>query len=144
MADDDDLDVGTVNRIEGGVVIGPVIQGRDIQVQLSSPAPVALAGLPPKVARFSGREVELTKLAETLAPRQGKSVVVVSALAGLAGVGKTALAIQAGHEALRAGWFDAVLFLDLFGYDPTRRIEPVQALGSLLRALGVPGEHIPV
>ncbi len=144
MPDDDGRDVGTVNRIEGGVVIGPVIQGRNIQVQLSSPAPVALAGLPPKVPGFSGREIELAELAETLAPREGKSVVVVSALAGLAGVGKTALAIQAGHKALEAGWFDAALFVDLFGYDPARQIAPIQALGSLLRALGVPGEHIPL
>jgi tetratricopeptide (TPR) repeat protein len=140
---EDDLDVGTVNRIEGGVIIGPVIQGRNIQVQLPSPAPVALAGLPPRVARFTGREIELTKLAEALAPREHQSMVVISALAGLAGVGKTALAIHAGHEALQAGWFDAALFIDLFGYDPTRRIEPIQALGSLLRSLGVPGEHIP-
>ena len=141
---DDDLDVGTVNRIEGGVIIGSVIQGRDIQVHLPAPAPVALAGLPPRVTRFTGRGIELAKLAEILAPRGDQAAVVVSALAGLAGVGKTALAIHAGHEALEAGWFDAVLFLDLYGYDPTRRIEPVQALGSLLRSLGVPGEHIPL
>jgi tetratricopeptide (TPR) repeat protein len=144
VPDDDDRDIGTVNRIEGGVIIGSVIQGRDIQVHLPSPAPVALAGLPPRLTRFTGRAIELAKLAEILAPRGDQSVVVVSALAGLAGVGKTALAIHAGHEALEAGWFDAVLFLDLFGYDPTRRIEPIQALGSLLRSLGVPGEHIPL
>ena len=44
--------------------------------------------------------------------------MVVSAVAGLAGVGKTALAIQAGHAARMTGWFPGgVLFIDLHGYD---------------------------
>ena len=44
--------------------------------------------------------------------------MVVSAVAGLAGVGKTALAIQAAHAAREAGWFPGgVLFIDLHGYD---------------------------
>jgi tetratricopeptide (TPR) repeat protein len=37
-----------------------------------------------------------------------------------------------------------VLFIDLFGYDCARRLEPFQALDGLLRALGIPAEHIPV
>ena len=44
--------------------------------------------------------------------------MVVSAVAGLAGVGKTALAVQAAHAARQAGWFPGgVLFVDLHGYD---------------------------
>jgi hypothetical protein len=31
----------------------------------------------------------------------------------------------------------------MFGYDETRRLEPGQALEGFLRALGIPGEHIP-
>ena len=43
----------------------------------------------------------------------------------------------------QAGWFPGgVLFIDLHGYDE-RRSQPGQALDALLRALGVPGEHIP-
>ena len=69
--------------------------------------------------------------------------VVVSAVAGLAGVGKTTLAVQAGHAAVQLGWFGGgVLFLDLHGYDETP-VEPAQALDALLRALAVPAEHIP-
>jgi tetratricopeptide (TPR) repeat protein len=148
VPDDDHPDAGTVNRITGGVFTGPVIQAGSIgEVRLPAPAPVALAGLPPEAAGFIGREVGLVRLAETLDPRDGDdggSAVVVSALGGLPGVGKTALAVRAAHQALQAGWFPGgVLFVDLFGYDPTRRITPEAALGSLLRALGVPGEHIP-
>ena len=61
---------------------------------------------------------------------------------GLAGVGKTTLAVEAGHAAMKRGWFGGVLFIDLHGYDEAS-VEPAQALDALLRALGVPAEHIP-
>ncbi|MEU0645995.1 tetratricopeptide repeat protein, partial [Streptomyces umbrinus] len=66
-------------------------------------------------------------------------------MAGLAGVGKTELAVQTAVRARReAGWFPGgVLFVDLFGYDTERRLTPEQALDGLLHALGIPGEHIP-
>ena len=78
--------------------------------------------------------------------RQGVAkagAVVVSAVAGLAGVGKTALAIQAAHAAQAASWFGGgVLFIDLHGYDD-QAVQPAQALDALLRALGIPAEDIP-
>lgn len=104
---------------------------------------MALAQLPTLVAGFTGRETELAQITALLDPAGDAGAVVVSAVAGLAGVGKTALAIQAGHTACQAGWFPGgVLFLDLHGYDDTR-VEPGQALDALLRALGVAAEHIP-
>jgi hypothetical protein len=58
-------------------------------------------------------------------------------------VGKTTLAVHAAHAARSSGWFPGgVLFIDLHGYDPSP-VGPAQALDALLRALGVPGEHIP-
>jgi hypothetical protein len=57
-------------------------------------------------------------------------------------VGKTTLAVAAGHAAVRHGWFGGgVLFVDLHGYD--QPVQSGQALDGLLRALGVPAEHIP-
>jgi hypothetical protein len=106
-------------------------------------APRALAQLPALVTGFTGREAELAQVAGLLDPAAGAGTVVVSAVAGLAGVGKTALAIHAGHAARAAGWFPGgMLFIDLHGYDRTS-VQPGQALDALLRALGVPGEHIP-
>jgi tetratricopeptide (TPR) repeat protein len=106
-------------------------------------APVALAQLPPLAAGFTGRETELAQVAGLLDPAAVTAAVVVSAVAGLAGVGKTALAIQAAHAARSSGWFPGgVLFIDLHGYDD-KPVLPAQALDALLRALGVPGEHIP-
>ncbi len=106
-------------------------------------APTALAQLPPETAGFIGRDDELAVLAGLLDPAGSAGPVAVSAVAGLAGVGKTTLAVQAGHAAQRQGWFaGGVLFVDLHGYDETP-VEPGQVLDALLRALGVPAEHIP-
>ena len=135
----------TRNIIRGGVFLGPVVQGRDIQAtfQLPAPAPVALAQLPTPVAGFTGRDDELAVLARLLDPAGTAGPVVVSAVAGLAGVGKTTLAVEAGHAAVKRGWFGGgVLFINLHGYDEPP-VEPDQALDALLRALGVAAEHIP-
>jgi tetratricopeptide (TPR) repeat protein len=106
-------------------------------------APVALAQLPAATAGFTGRDDELALLAGLLDPAGTSGPVVVSAVAGLAGVGKTTLAIQAGHAAADRGWFGGgVLFIDLHGYDEAP-VEPGQALDALLRALGVSANRIP-
>ena len=105
--------------------------------------PMALAQLPAATAAFTGRDDELVVLARLLDPAIEGGPVVVSAVAGLAGVGKTTLAVQAGHAARHRGWFGGgVLFIDLHGYDEAP-VEPAQALDALLWALGVPAERIP-
>jgi tetratricopeptide (TPR) repeat protein len=107
--------------------------------------PMVLAQLPPIVAGFIGRDSEMQVLSGLLDPSGGEHVatVTVTAVAGLAGVGKTALAIQAANVARERGWFPGgVLFIDLHGYDDGS-IEPAQALDALLRALGVASERIP-
>ena len=70
--------------------------------------------------------------------------MVVSAVAGLAGVGKTALAVarRPRRPVSRAG-SPAGCCSSTCTATTTARCEPGQALDALLRALGVPGEHIP-
>jgi tetratricopeptide (TPR) repeat protein len=137
----------TSSTISGGTQ-GTVLQGRDFRdvhigdIVQATAAPVALAQLPALVTGFTGRDAELTEITTLLDPAGDAGTVVVSAVAGLAGVGKTALAVQAGHAGRRAGWFPGgVLFIDLHGYDAP--VEPGQALDALLRALGIAAEHIP-
>jgi tetratricopeptide (TPR) repeat protein len=85
---------------------------------------------------------ELLGLLNPYRPAMGSAQVAV--VAGLAGVGKTELALQAAHASREQGWFPGgVLFVDLYGYDPQRRLDPGRALDGLLRALGLPAEHIP-
>jgi tetratricopeptide (TPR) repeat protein len=132
--------------ITGGTFSGPVLQGGQFTnttfVTSQSAVPSA-AQLPPLVIGFTGRGAELAQVAGLLAPATGAGTVVMSAVAGLAGVGKTTLAIHAAHAARTAGWFrGGVLFIDLHGYDQTP-VQPGQALDELLRALSVPAEHIP-
>ncbi|WP_146060433.1 tetratricopeptide repeat protein [Amycolatopsis sp. CA-128772] len=127
-----------------GIVFGPVVQAGSISggvhLNLPAPAPVALAGLPPDEG-FIGRAEHAATLREVLGPRSATSVC---AIAGLAGVGKTALTVHAAKLAMADGWFPGgVLFVDLQGYDTARVVDAHIALGSFLRALGVPGEHIP-
>jgi hypothetical protein len=141
------------NEIAGGFFVSMVIQGRDVTVQLPPEVKPALAGLRAGSSSFTGRKTDLRDVLDTLAPTSdgvpeqgiGGRRVRVAAVAGMAGVGKTELAVQAAQAARRKGWFPGgALFVDLFGYDPARRLEPAQALDGLLRALGIPGEHIPV
>jgi tetratricopeptide (TPR) repeat protein len=141
----DDQDAGTRNAVSGGTQNGPVLQARTINARFeaASPAPVALAQLPPPVAGFTGRDDDLAVITGLLDPTRPSGTVVVSAVAGLAGVGKTTLAVQAGHVVQERGWYQGgVLFIDLHGYDEAPA-QPAQALDALLRALGIPGERIP-
>jgi hypothetical protein len=100
----DEQHAGTENRISGGIQSGPVLQGRSTQATFRFPAatPVALAQLPTLMPGFTGRDAELAMLAGLLDPAAAAGPVVVSAVAGLAGVGKTTLAVQAGHAAVRS------------------------------------------
>ena len=138
----------TSNTISGGTFHGPVLQGGQFNnptfiTGQAAAAPVALAQLPPLAAGFTGREAELAQVAGLLDPAGGTGAVVVSAVSGLAGVGKTALAVYAAHAARESGWFPGgVLFIDLHGYDHNP-VQPAQALDALLRALGIAGEQIP-
>jgi tetratricopeptide (TPR) repeat protein len=69
--------------------------------------------------------------------------VVLCAVSGLGGIGKTSLALCAAHRAVGKGWFPGgTLFVDFRGYDE----DPVtadQALLALLDGMGVRGAELP-
>ncbi|MBR7829415.1 hypothetical protein KDK95_24120 [Actinospica sp. MGRD01-02] len=104
--------------------------------------------LPADTRLFTGRESEvgrLLALANSAAGQREASVpgaVTISAVDGLGGVGKSALAVHVAHR--MGGLFpDGQLFIDLRGHtmglDP---ITPHAALGYLLRSLDVPEHQI--
>jgi len=94
------------------------------------------------VAGFTGRIAELAALTNVLEGGGTPGTVVISAIGGTAGVGKTALAIHWAHQA--ADRFpDGQLYVNLRGYDPDRPVPPGDALAGFLWALGVPGQDIP-
>ncbi|MEU3988298.1 winged helix-turn-helix domain-containing protein [Streptomyces platensis] len=97
--------------------------------------------LPRAPARFLGRERELAALTAVLADGgTGESPLAV--VAGPAGVGKTACAVQWAH--LCAGAFpDGQLFADLRGFGEGDEAAPAEILRDFLLALGTPPERVP-
>jgi DNA-binding SARP family transcriptional activator/tetratricopeptide (TPR) repeat protein len=108
----------------------------------ASPAPCQL---PPDIGDFTGREEPLTRVRGLLGrePSSTATSVVVCAISGAAGVGKTALAIHAAHQ-LAERFPDGQLYVNLQGATSgLRPLHPLGVLGRFLRALGVEGGAIP-
>ncbi|MDT5037826.1 MAG: hypothetical protein QOE03_3011 [Micromonosporaceae bacterium] len=103
--------------------------------------------LPPDLAGFTGRSTELDRLRHALrAGRRTGGAAGISVITGMAGVGKTQLAIHAAHLLLRAEPFNRVLFVNLRGFHPDPAqppADPAAVLDGFLRLLGVPGQRIP-
>jgi hypothetical protein len=92
--------------------------------------------LPPDVPMFSGRDDQLRTLDDLIDAGTSRTVTV-SAIAGTAGVGKTALAVHWSHRVAHR-FPDGQLHLNLRGYDPAAvPMTPAEAAEALLRALGV-------
>ncbi|AOS61467.1 tetratricopeptide repeat protein [Actinoalloteichus hymeniacidonis] len=95
-----------------------------------------------KADLFVGREAEIDLLRTALGPDPHRQLAttVVSAVAGMGGIGKTALACHVARMAVDQEWFPAGAFLaDLHGYDTqvSRRVLAHHLVGPLLRAIGV-------
>src|SRR5262249_31255718 len=104
--------------------------------------PRVRAQLPMAVAGVTGRSQELAQLDALLDPAIGPAVVI-SAVSGTAGVGKTALAVHWAHRC-RDRFPDGQLYVDLRGYDPDQPVTAASALARLLAALGVAEPDIPL
>lgn len=130
------------------------------------------AELPHDAAGFAGRTGELARLHALLPPEQGEgesrgdsesesesrseseseckgrdrasaNTVVISAIGGAAGIGKTALAVHWAHQ-VRDRFPDGQLYVNLHGFDHDRPpLEPGEALELLLRGLGLAVSEIP-
>lgn len=98
---------------------------------------------PPDPEDFTGRDAELDALIRPAAARDGGAPARITVITGLAGVGKSALALRAARR-LAHRFPDAQLYLHLRGHDPGRPpLSPHAALAELLRQLGVPAARIP-
>ncbi|HEY3869755.1 MAG TPA: BTAD domain-containing putative transcriptional regulator [Actinocrinis sp.] len=124
-----------LQRVHQDILVGEAARPRRAQGQLPVDTPA-----------FTGRSAELDELLKLGAPsRLGSAagMVVIGAINGMGGIGKTALAVRTAHR-LADGFPDGQLFIDLHGY--TKGVAPReagQALESLLRALGVSAGQIP-
>ncbi|HEV3169932.1 MAG TPA: BTAD domain-containing putative transcriptional regulator [Actinocrinis sp.] len=99
------------------------------------------AQLPSGVFPFVGRADQFRDLSRHLLGPAG-ATTPLALITGTGGCGKTELAVHWARGAA-AHFPDGQLYLDLQGYSHLRPLTPLAALGSLLRALGVPGDQIP-
>jgi transcriptional regulator with XRE-family HTH domain/tetratricopeptide (TPR) repeat protein len=100
--------------------------------------------LPAPVRKFTGRANELeilTGLVDETANRPSEALI--SVIAGTAGVGKTALAVQWAHK-VAACFPDGQLFVNLRGFDPSGSpVSATEATGVFVEALGATPERLP-
>ncbi|GAA2605154.1 BTAD domain-containing putative transcriptional regulator [Dactylosporangium fulvum] len=94
--------------------------------------------LPRDIADFAGRADTVQRLVDALS--NGPQTVL--AIDGMAGTGKTTLAVRAAHAASDR-YPDGQLYLDLRGHSDRAPLDPGEALGALLRQLEVPAERVP-
>ncbi|WP_329100599.1 tetratricopeptide repeat protein [Micromonospora sp. NBC_01699] len=101
--------------------------------------------LPAAVRHFAGRTAQVAALTGLLTePAGAPGTVLISAIGGTAGVGKTALALHWAHR-VADRFPDGQLYVDLRGFDATAPIlSPDEAIRGFLDALGVPPERVPV
>ncbi len=168
LAEQTGLGVRTISDIERGLIrrphrssvelicaaLGLSEGGRSGSTRARGPVtPVTAAGqptgaivprqLPAAVNHFTGRAAELDALSGMLNDPCAARTVLISALAGTAGVGKTALAVHWAHR-VAARFGDGQLYVNLRGFDPSGSpAAPEGAMRGFLDALGVPPERIP-
>ncbi|MFF7073765.1 AfsR/SARP family transcriptional regulator [Streptomyces pseudovenezuelae] len=112
-------------------------------VRIRSTVDVIPAQLPMGVGGFTGRSEELARLRDILAAAgQQPTAVVISAVSGTAGVGKTALAVHWARQMSNA-FPDGQLYVNLRGFDDGGAVSPARAVRAFLDALGVPPQNIP-
>lgn len=99
--------------------------------------------LPRDIPAFIGRADEYRRLVALGEDGARRSAPVVASVDGMAGVGKTALALRVAHS-LAEHYPDGQFFVDLHGHTPGREpVDPAQALEQLLRDVGVPPDQVP-
>ena len=110
----------------------------------AGPTAAVTRSLPRDIGSFTGREPELARLLGTLAGVTADGGAPgICVIDGMAGVGKTTLAVHAAHR-LAGSFPDGQFFLPLHAHTPGQRpVSPADALASLLLTAGVAVQQIP-
>jgi DNA-binding SARP family transcriptional activator/tetratricopeptide (TPR) repeat protein len=143
---------------ELGIDPGPGLQRLYEQILTTDPALTALPATPPvsvsapppmprqlpaHTPHFVGRAAELRQLTTLLNTITDGGTVVITAIDGTAGIGKTALALHWAHQVAER-FADGQLYVNLRGFDPINTpVHPAEALRGFLDAFGIAPERIP-
>jgi tetratricopeptide (TPR) repeat protein len=141
----------TVARLAWGLRLEGPAKARFMAIARGRPVPNGLPDAtgtsPPQtllrdVGSFTGRAWELTELTAAVADATAPHVTV-RAISGMAGIGKTALAVRAAHR-LAPQYPDGQIFLGLQAHAPRQLPMPAaEALTILLQTAGVDARQIP-
>lgn len=135
LRDDLGLDPGGELASARDVVLRPLHVAPRTTEELPRPAQ-----LPADLPAFVGRSAEIEAIRTYALP--GRSVVV-TAIGGMAGIGKTSFAVHWAHQ-IADQFPDGQLYANLRGFDPGGAAAlPGDVLMSFLEALGVSSERIP-
>ncbi|GHG03802.1 hypothetical protein GCM10017567_19650 [Amycolatopsis bullii] len=138
---------------ELGIDPGPALQDLHQRILTADPSTSSLADaprsavtprqLPAPPAPFHGRDAELSRLDAALEAPDRATTVVISAIAGAGGIGKTWLALHWAHR--NADRFpDGHLFVDLRGFSPDGEpMNPAVAVRGFLDTFGIDPRSIP-
>ncbi|MEU0529119.1 ATP-binding protein [Amycolatopsis tolypomycina] len=138
---------GDLVATDHGAAVGVVHGNLNLHPPPPRPAPPTAQQLPAAPGLFTGRTTELARLDRTLthtATPQGQgATVLVSAIGGAGGIGKTWLALAWAYRHLER-FPDGQLFVDLHGFSPAGEpVQPAVAVRGFLDALGVDANRIP-
>src|SRR5215469_434157 len=136
----------SADRIEELLTVGPAVRGPGTGAERSEDSsPAVPRQLPAAVGDFTGRAAELAALTRILDTAGGTApgTVVISAIGGTAGVGKTALAMHWAHQVAHR-FADGQLHMNLRGFDPSGTpATPAEAIRGFLGTLGVAPDAMP-
>jgi tetratricopeptide (TPR) repeat protein len=134
-------EAGVPSAVQGTALPAPA--GDGVPGSLPSGIAAVTHTLPRDIASFTGREPEIESILAAVAGAGASGIVDICAINGMAGIGKTALAVHVAHRL--AGRFPGgQVFLQLHGHTPGHQpVDPADALASLLQASGIAAEHIP-
>jgi DNA-binding SARP family transcriptional activator/predicted negative regulator of RcsB-dependent stress response len=145
------LAYGAVSRLLGeelGVDPGPRLREVHRKIlagdgDVEKPTRAIPRQLPAHTPNFVGRAAEMARLDELMAASSTGQTLVISAIDGSGGIGKTALAVRWAHQ-VADRFPDGQLYVDLRGFDPSAApVSSAEVVSWFLDALDVPRERIP-
>jgi DNA-binding SARP family transcriptional activator/Tfp pilus assembly protein PilF len=137
-----------LQRLRGEILAAsPALNPPEPTILITSATPRAAVlprQLPAGITHFTGRAGELATLNTSLDQLdEPGGAVVVAAISGTAGVGKTVLAVRWAHQ-VAARFPDGQLYVNLRGFDPSGApMAPAEAIRGFLDAFEVPPDRVP-
>src|SRR5688572_27187076 len=122
--------------------LAATLQAADVTARAVARHTDAPRTLPAPARPFTGRVDDLAQLDALLSVDAAAGAILISAVAGMGGVGKTALAVHWAHRVVDR-FPDGQLYVNLRGYDPAEPLSTMDALGVVLSGMGVPASALP-